>query len=361
MSNMKCRGKKEDGTPCDCELTQTWFAQAKLFTCGTAGCNHRVDYHPRKRGRDDIVGGVVDGMYNAIATATPTAISVPATDPTLPPYTGKSKMLISTCSVGWPSDITQTHCFVREDHVSIVNAFLHQVDNNVVIIGEPGVGKSFAGGYAVYRCLAAGYDVIYAIRESIYVFNRTAQTATHYLRDERTYMSLVYNNPNSVLVHDCQIGKPDPPTCKRTRTIVISSPNEQQFKEWKKQTGATDMFVDVWSDDEIEDACAVLALDFPTVMQRRSELGPIPRHIFSKINADNRKVAVLKALAHLQHVDDVLAFLLSAPSTSEDHPSHKLMMMTKSESTYTYVPCNNKLLIQLYLIHGKVVRWANDG
>jgi len=258
----------------------------------------------------------------------------------------------------WPCDENHSVCFVRAEYDQLVGDFLKNLKRNVVVVGQPGIGKSFLGGYALHRFLKAGHTVIYAIRENVYVFDAEKKTATKYPR-RQDYDRVLFKLPDAILIHDCERNAPDPPTGKTARVFVVSSPMEQQFKSFRKQTKARPRCVDLWSDDELKAACAVLKLDEKTVMERRFELGPMPRHCFSEDEAEVRREAIKGAIGDLaRSSDDVLGTLLTVPA-SDEHPSHKLMMMKKlpegSGSHYVYLPCPN-VMMRLYQEHARKIQ-----
>ena len=84
----------------------------------------------------------VDGMYESISQATVENIDgVPTSD-----------LQVMCSPKGWPAETGQQLCFVRNDVVAIADEFLKDATESIVIIGQPGTGKSFAGGYIVNQC-----------------------------------------------------------------------------------------------------------------------------------------------------------------------------------------------------------------
>ena len=300
---------------------------------------------------------VVPGLYDAISGAKPTAIA------------GTSALDVMYSKAGWPAELSEKTCFVRKEVVTIVADFLKHPKQCIVIVGQPGTGKSFAGGYAVNRCLNADHKiVIYVVRDRIYTFDGSSKTASRCKRTADAHPDIIEQFPEAILIYDCEQGYLPPPTGKRNRTIAISSPDEDQYKNWAKQVGADTVIVDIWSDDEIDAACIAFGWDaaaVAAVKTRRTEFGPIPRHIFTDEGAQRRLRDVKAALGDLAKMADPLAVLLDRPK-GKDHPSHKLMMMKKmtvidtNDDPYMYIPCNNNILTKLLLIHGKVVQRTND-
>jgi len=323
--------------------------------CKACGCT--IDQHS-----DAAVMGKAGAlmMTDPLAVQYDTVLNATLSDELSAASHMRTLQLPEGCS--WPCAVNQRICLVRQAYAAVVQAFLGKLEQNVVVIGQPGIGKSFLGCYALHCFLNAGHTVIYAIRERVYVFDAKHKTATKYLRTEYYYWLDAF--PDAILIHDCERETTPPPTGKTSRVFVLSSPMEQQFKSFSKQTQAAEKYVDVWSDDELKDACHALALDQDAVMQRRWEFGPIPRHCFSEDSAAKRRVEVEKALSALSRTADVLQTLLAEPA-DDVHPSHKLMMMKLLEHPpglvpYVYVPCNAKLLNELYMRHGRVIQRTHD-
>jgi len=199
----------------------------------------------------------------------------------------KSKLATMEIRQGWPCANQEKICFVREVYAAIVQSFLANLNKNLLVIGQAGIGKSFAGGYFVSECLKAGYSVVYAVRESIYVFDSELETATHFNYSTENYLRIVREMPEAILIHDCTVR---PPTSKTSRTIVVSCPDDHSlFREWDTQTKAYEVELDVWSDNEIHDWAMFLGLDQAKVAARRAEFGAIPRYLVSDHAANWRR------------------------------------------------------------------------
>ena len=220
---------------------------------------------------------------------------------------GKSDLKRLVCSQGWPCKPQEQVCLVRAQYVAAVNAFLKDpTETNVVIMGQPGIGKSFAGAYAVWQALQLGKSVIWAIRRDVLVFVPAKNIALCRVR-RSCYDDVVKAYPDAILVHDCDDDSPKPPPQKCTRTLVVSSPEVGQFHEFQKQTAAKQTYFDVWNIDELEDLCLALKVDIPEMKKRCAEFGPIPHHLLSERNAVLRRELVDAALNDLKASDDVLS------------------------------------------------------
>ena len=283
--------------------------------CKECGCT--IGQHAP--GVPTAVARQVDGMYESISQATVENIDgVPTSD-----------LQVMCSPKGWPAETGQQLCFVRNDVVAIADEFLKDATESIVIIGQPGTGKSFAGGYIVNRCLSAGHKlVVYVVRDSIYAFDADARTCSIVDRRTDAYIDIDRQHPDCILVYDCVKFFPQPPTGKRQGVVAISSPGDGQYAEWAKQVGASKKYVDLWSHAELRAACSAMKLDPAAVMKRCEEFGPIPRHIFSEKGAADRREDVKAALGMLAKSTDPLSELLKEP-TDDKHPSHKLMMMKK--------------------------------
>ena len=200
--------------------------QVSIDRCKKCGCT--IDEHAP--GVPTAVAMQVDGMYESISQATVENIDgVPTSD-----------LQVMCSPKGWPAETGQQLCFVRNDVVAIADEFLKDATESIVIIGQPGTGKSFAGGYIVNRCLSAGHKlVVYVVRDSIYAFDADARTCSIVDRRTDAYIDIDRQHPDCILVYDCVKFFPQPPTGKRQGVVAISSPGDGQYAEWAKQVGAS--------------------------------------------------------------------------------------------------------------------------
>ena len=160
--------------------------QVSIDRCKKCGCT--IDEHaPGELLPAVSATQVVPGLYDAISGAKPTAIA------------GTSALDVMYSKAGWPAELSEKTCFVRKEVVSIVADFLKHPEQCIVIVGQPGTGKSFAGGYAVNRCLNADHKiVIYVVRDSIYTFDAESKNA---FRVGRTTNAHAQRRPREIVPH----------------------------------------------------------------------------------------------------------------------------------------------------------------
>ena len=103
----------------------------------------------------------------------------------------------------------------------------------VIVCGNPGIGKSAFGMYALFRAVRAGRTVVYAsakLSPSVLVFRSgTVQSASHV--DDVAHLTA---DPESVLISDSLV----PPVCKAF-TMLITSPRKDRWHEFNKEMDCT--------------------------------------------------------------------------------------------------------------------------
>ncbi|KEG06030.1 retrotransposon hot spot (RHS) protein, partial [Trypanosoma grayi] len=192
-----------------------------------------------------------------------------------------------------------------------------------LLIGTPGIGKSMgAGSYLLYQLLH--YDkerlpfVAYFIADYVYIFDKTrgeGQGRVEYydnLEEGRRAVLRLSHTVRGYIIYDVakQGSEPSvdlPP--KGWGMVVVTSPNEVNFKGWEKQREALRVIIDCPSMSELKAMSLWIHRDKPeeeqekewkVVEKRISNVGPIPRHIFcSEIKYNGRLKAVEAALTRI--------------------------------------------------------------
>ncbi|KEG05320.1 retrotransposon hot spot (RHS) protein, partial [Trypanosoma grayi] len=122
--------------------------------------------------------------------------------------------------------------------------------------------------------------------------------------------------------------------------ILLSSPNEDNFKGWEKQWEALRIIIDCHKKSELKARCVWIHRDkaeeeqqkeWNVVEERISNVGPIPRHIFcSKIKYNGRVKAVGKALTCITPSNAELYFGVNKEDSWQGKdPCHKLVKITR--------------------------------
>ena len=300
------------------------------------------------------------GSSDAVHPADDTLISIQAAKLASIPG-ARSNLQQIVCSQPWPFS-QENICLVRGDYVRLVSDLLDGEPNqNLVLIGQSGTGKSFAGAYAAWSAIARGIAVIWATLAGVYILDPAKGVGLWYLSCKGYPGWVLHRYADAVLIHDCQERMAGPPTSKRSRTLVIAAPEDvSRYSTWKNQTGPKEVFLDVWTDDELEDMATALSIDRAAMRLRCAEFGPIPRYVGSANGESYQRQEFIDCVFRLRYCDDFLGALLEQP-TNYCHHSYSLMLMTTRVRPghylpYMLVPANPKLLLDFYKACNVVVR-----
>ncbi|KAF9234891.1 hypothetical protein BU15DRAFT_52015 [Melanogaster broomeanus] len=189
--------------------------------------------------------------------------------------------------------------------------------DGAVIVGQPGIGKTFF--------------LIYALIERL---RKKQSTAFQYF--PRTYFLFTQN---SVTIHSADDHEPlmlwdeiwalsdsnnktiDPAVAflglLGVRTIQATSPDSKRWKEWSKQHDASLYIMDIWTLEELSALATVLALDVARMRDLALEWGPSPRQLLAIFNeklsepALQQRVdaAASEVVSNIQQVMDSLCSL----------------------------------------------------
>ncbi|KEG06094.1 retrotransposon hot spot (RHS) protein, partial [Trypanosoma grayi] len=190
-----------------------------------------------------------------------------------------------------------------------------------LLIGTPGIGKSMGtGSYLLYQLLH--YDkerlpvVAYFIKDYVFIFHNARgeeQGRVEYydnLEEGRRAVVRLSLTVRGYIIYNVakQGSEPHhalPPTA--WGMIVVSSPNEENFKGWYKQSEALCIIIDCPKKSELKARCMWIHHDkaekeqqkeWKVVEERISKVGPIPRCVFcSEIEYRGRIDAVDEALS----------------------------------------------------------------
>nr|CCD21869.1 RHS [Trypanosoma vivax Y486] len=310
--------------------------------------------------------------------------------------------LVLTSKKGWPFTKFQTEeesdVFVRREVVRVWHVVRRELarwpDDDrkfnprpYVLVGTPGIGKSFGcGSYLLYELLhydAAKVPVVaYFVDGSAYIFHKTGAMAGQVLfydeaDDALSVMWHMENERHEALVKrkeaegvkdaekDCRAkcgfiifdvsGKCQPEnrlSTTRWGCIVLSSPNERNFKEWKKQKRAFYIFINCYSTREMKalfawqercrcgtsetyQACgAEIEQRWSVVEQRIEEVGPMLRYVFDDTEYNERCSDVFVALScfSVEDMERYMRILLSKIQWTEDSSTDQIIKLVRSAS-----------------------------
>ncbi|KAH9582048.1 Trypanosome RHS, partial [Trypanosoma melophagium] len=233
------------------------------------------------------------------------------------PEGGRVYLMVLTSPKGWPyrgfnmccghdiyinKEVMRTcHKILKDlDEYFVDNVHANKVLTPYVLIGTPGIGKSFAAGsFLLYQLLH--YDaerlpvVAYFTRGGAYLFenNNDGGKVFRYKREENAedVIEDLSKNKRGYIIYDVSdksgrlpLSLPPP----EWGMVVISSPNEKQYKEWDKQKKALHIIINCPTVRDIKAMCAwrkdyesnKLESYWNSIKGRIDNVGPLPRYIF---------------------------------------------------------------------------------
>ncbi|EAN93710.1 putative retrotransposon hot spot (RHS) protein [Trypanosoma cruzi] len=207
--------------------------------------------------------------------------------------------------------------------------------NRHLLIGTPGIGKSMgAGSYLLYQLLHCDVEklqvVVYVIADEAFLFDKTAHTVTQYHTDEMSRSvipSLRKRGMKGYVIYDVAKDGRKPSVFlvpSEWGMIVLTSPNENNFKQWKKDKRVVPIVIDCphridlkamcfWMkhiqpteeqtreqlEEQTEEQAMNPAQYWEKVEKRVDEVGPIPRCIFNVLEYNTHVPAIDKAIENI--------------------------------------------------------------
>ena len=172
--------------------------------------------------------------------------------------------------------------FVRKCHADLFDIVMglykpQLPGRGIVITGNPGIGKSWFLSYCLLRLANEKRTVFF---ESVRTDERWLFKPDGTVTQIKGDWPLETGDPSTVFLFDPYGGAPREPERVTAFTVVASSPNEQNFKEFAKQTGSQKFYMPCWTWDEIELILPHLPFEPERARQRYEKFGGIPRYIF---------------------------------------------------------------------------------
>ncbi|KEG13455.1 retrotransposon hot spot (RHS) protein [Trypanosoma grayi] len=220
---------------------------------------------------------------------------------------------------GWPYDVfeelEERDCYVTREIVRVWKIVENDIENWLVqnaagvratlrlLIGTPGIGKSMgAGSYLLYQLLH--YDkkrrpvVAYIVADYVYLFDKTrgeGQGRVEYYDNLEGGVSAVVDLSLTVrgyIIYDVAKQRSEPHHALPPSTwgmILLSSPNEVNFKGWGKRQKTLRIIIDCPKKSKLKAMCVGIHRDKPeedqqtewkVVEERINNAVQLPRHIF---------------------------------------------------------------------------------
>ncbi|EKG00272.1 retrotransposon hot spot (RHS) protein, putative, partial [Trypanosoma cruzi] len=230
-----------------------------------------------------------------------------------------------------------------------------------------------AGSYLLYQLLH--YDVeklpmvAYIIKESVYLFDKTKQTVSDFRSEEVFVQFLQYLTRCEVkgyIIYDVSEQGKEPHVglpFALWGMIVVTSPNANNFKGWKKQNGAMGIVMDCPDESDVRAMCVWKKRNeqgeqngyWKQVKERMDEVGPILRVIFDGDKFTDRETDIDKVInvvdsSNAKHYVGVMSDKL----WEAVNPSHKLVQIVRVRKdlpteTYLNSPASRVIANKIYI------------
>jgi hypothetical protein len=210
----------------------------------------------------------------------------------------------------------------------------------LVVLGQPGIGKTAFGWWLIAQLLRSGRTVVYSrnsakrgtpVDEAHFVFHRGVALET--LAPFVNAASNLLSDPS--VVHICDSRKPT--LDGRCHKIMLTSPDPDLWRWFVEKEYADTAYFPLYSDAELEVLRAAEfgeALSKDVLALRRKAWGNVPRPVFSTKQSAVR-VGILNALKNadlvvLQRAQIEVETSMSRPS---DETSHSLFLLHADRDT----------------------------
>ena len=225
---------------------------------------------------------------------------------------------IPECHV--PYNVTVKFLYVRQSYKD-----LHQListeyaENNVIITGTPGVGKSLFALYELYLAIKEGKNVVFQHEPShtTSVFDNQRKIA---FETDPAGVAPYLKERDTVYLYDAATRAEAQYRSWRGRILVFSSPNNSNYAEVLKERETIMLYMPTWSWSEI---CLVLPktdIEEGTAQKMFDKFGGVARYIFTK-SRDTRTQRKKKLNDLIARVDNP-SFLIDLGHQSTDKSHH---------------------------------------
>ncbi|KAH8605344.1 putative retrotransposon hot spot protein 4 (RHS4) [Trypanosoma vivax] len=256
-----------------------------------------------------------------------------------------------------------------------------------IVIGTPGIGKSFAcGSFLLHQLLH--YDgglldvVAYFIRDSAYVIHNArpgvAGSVVLYDNIDATVNLIVdmarkkKGHKRGFIIVDISQELKEPPSGLPTNfwpTVVLTSPDVRHYEQWMKDRN--DKLIYVNCDDErdlkafvawqklfplgqdagiTDELCKEISDEWKRVKQRIEQVGPLPRFVLNADSYESRHSQICNAISDitLNNKAPYMGILRMNSEWQSDHVSHKLVKLVRvredlNNETYRCVPLSSDI------------------
>ncbi|ESS69294.1 retrotransposon hot spot (RHS) protein [Trypanosoma cruzi Dm28c] len=218
-----------------------------------------------------------------------------------------------------------------------------------LLIGTPGIGKSMnAGSYLLYQLLHYDMEqlqmVAYVIADQKFLFDKNTKTVKKL--SEASSIVDILNGFSSrgvkgYIIYDVAKQGHEPPDslpCEGWGMIVVTSPNEGNFKGWEKQSRSIRIVMNCPEKDDVKAMCVCMKRNEPTVQagytkeveDRINKLGPLLRYVFDQSVYKDRIDSCRSMINKMVLQDTNYYSVLGTDKMCEgNHVSHKLVKVVR--------------------------------
>lgn len=186
--------------------------------------------------------------------------------------------------------------FIRNCYSQIFELLFNKKNDqtNAILCGNPGTGKTFFGYYAIYRLMSEDRSFFYEPigNNDVWMYCSTSmmvilkKNIDSQLECIKTTRMIHYKNLSDQFVHI--IDGHEPPLILPFRTVLICSPHEKHYSEFRKHmSGYTMLYMPTWDYSEIELCRNIFFNLLPETLVKQlfERWGGIARDVLNQPNA----------------------------------------------------------------------------
>lgn len=157
------------------------------------------------------------------------------------------------------SEFPKQSIYIRRCYVDLYNEIINQFDVNenlnILVLGNPGIGKSVFSYYLIFKLKEENKKNIKDIPITYILQTKKKDNEKEYYLIHNKEIKRVKNMPSgvkdrSIVISDSYDVGND--FTNASLIILISSPDVSQYKEFKKKMAVKEYYFDYWNDEEIK-------------------------------------------------------------------------------------------------------------
>ncbi|KAF9242008.1 hypothetical protein BU15DRAFT_44449 [Melanogaster broomeanus] len=168
---------------------------------------------------------------------------------------------------------------VREEYTLAMKALEgEQYQRGAVVIGQPGIGKTFFLIYALVERLRKELPTAFQFDPDVYLLFTENGVTSHPTNDDEplALWDEIWALSDS---NDMTINPAGAFRSLNIRVIQATSPDAKRWKEWRKQYKARVYIMDNWTREELSGLATVSGLGIERMVHLANEWGPSPRQL----------------------------------------------------------------------------------